>query len=44
MIVAYNQIRDVQKRKRKVKDLRTAAFISSLEKISNDYMALGVFP
>lgn len=44
MIVAYNQIREVQKRKRKVKDLRTAAFISALEKIANDYMSLGVFP
>jgi len=44
MVVAYNQIREVMKRKRKVKDLRTAAFISSLEKIANDYMSLGVFP
>ena len=44
MIVAYNQIREVQKRKKKVKDLRTAAFISSLEKIASDYLTLGVFP
>jgi glutamate dehydrogenase (NAD(P)+) len=44
MIVAYSQIREVMKRKRKVNDLRTAAFISSLDKIASDYMALGVFP
>lgn len=44
MVVAYNQIRDVYKRKRKVNDLRTAAFISSLGKIASDYMTLGVFP
>jgi len=44
MITAYNQIRAVKKRKRKVEDLRTAAFISALEKISSDYIALGIFP
>ena len=44
MVVAYNQIRDVYMRKRKVNDLRTAAFVSSHGKIANDYMTLGVFP
>jgi len=44
MITAYNQIRAIKKRKRKVEDLRTAAFISALEKISSDYIALGIFP
>lgn len=44
MITAYNEIRDVQKRKKNVHDLRTAAFISALQKVSGDYLALGIFP
>ena len=44
MITAYNQIRQVKQRKKKVTDLRTAAFISALNKISSDYIALGIFP
>ena len=44
MITAYNNIRLVQKRRKKVKDLRSAAFISALDKVASDYIALGVFP
>lgn len=44
MITAYNEIRDIQKRRKKVEDLRTAAFISALQKISSDYIAMGIFP
>ncbi|MCB0580413.1 MAG: Glu/Leu/Phe/Val dehydrogenase, partial [Phaeodactylibacter sp.] len=44
MITAYNQIREVMKRKRKVTDLRTAAFVSAINKISSDYLSLGIFP
>ncbi|MCB0598186.1 MAG: Glu/Leu/Phe/Val dehydrogenase [Lewinellaceae bacterium] len=44
MISAYNQIREVMKRKRKVEDLRTAAFVSAISKISSDYLSLGIFP
>lgn len=44
MITAYHEIREIQKRRRKVQDLRTAAFISAISKISNDYLALGIFP
>ncbi|MCO6493847.1 MAG: Glu/Leu/Phe/Val dehydrogenase [Phaeodactylibacter sp.] len=44
MITAYNQIREVMKRKRKVADLRTAAFVSAINKISSDYLSLGIFP
>lgn len=44
MITAYNQIREVQKRKRGVNDLRTAAFVNALNKVSSDYLALGIFP
>lgn len=44
MITAYNQIREVQKRKKGVNDLRTAAFVNALNKVSSDYLALGIFP
>ncbi len=44
MINSYNQIREVMKRKRKVDDLRTAAFVSAINKISSDYLSLGIFP
>jgi glutamate dehydrogenase (NAD(P)+) len=44
MITAYNSIRDIKKRKRSIKTLRTAAFVCALDKIASDYMALGVFP
>ncbi len=44
MINAYQQIREVLKRKKGVDDLRTAAFVSALRKVSSDYMALGIFP
>ncbi len=44
MINAYHQIRDVMVDKPKVTDLRTAAFVSAINKISSDYMSLGIFP
>ena len=44
MISSYNQIREIMKRKRKVEDLRTAAFVSAINKISSDYLSLGIFP
>jgi glutamate dehydrogenase (NAD(P)+) len=43
MIVAYHEIREIVKQK-KVPDLRTAAFISAIDKIATSYMELGVFP
>ena len=43
MIIAYNQIREIKKRS-KCPDLRTAAFISAIDKIAQSYMELGVFP
>lgn len=43
MVNAYDQIREVLKRKN-CEDLRTAAFIVALEKISGDYIRLGIFP
>ncbi len=44
MISAYHQIREVMVQKKDVTDLRTAAFVSAINKISSDYLALGIFP
>ncbi len=44
MIEAYRQIRDVFVGNKKIKTMRTAAFVSALNKISSDYMAMGIFP
>ncbi len=44
MIEAYRQIRDVFVSNPNIKDMRTAAFVSALNKISGDYLALGIFP
>ena len=44
MIDAYRQIRDIYKKRKKVKDLRTAAYVLAIEKIARSYSELGVFP
>ena len=44
MITAYESIRTAMKRKKKIHDLRTAAFFTSIEKIGNDYLSMGIFP
>ncbi len=44
MITSYQQIREVYRRKKKVKDLRTAAFITAINKVANDYTTMGIFP
>lgn len=41
---AYTQIHEIWKRRKGVKDLRTAAFVCALDKIANDYIRMGVFP
>jgi glutamate dehydrogenase (NAD(P)+) len=43
MSVAWHQIRDAQ-RKHPMTDLRTAAFISAIDKIAVSYLELGIFP
>ncbi len=43
MINAYNEIREIWK-EHKGTDMRTAAFISAIEKIAQAYMELGIFP
>jgi glutamate dehydrogenase (NAD(P)+) len=44
MINAYNGIRDFKKSHRGIKDLRTAAFAVSINKIRDSYYAMGIFP
>ncbi len=44
MIEAYNEVRDAKNRYRSAKDLRTAAYIASIEKIQTAYQQLGFFP
>lgn len=44
MINAYHEIRRILKEKPEVKDLRTAAFVSAILKVSSDYLAMGIFP
>jgi len=44
MIGAYESIRAIYKRRKGVTDLRTAAFVSAIEKIGSDYGAMGIFP
>jgi Glutamate dehydrogenase/leucine dehydrogenase len=44
MVGAYQEIREVRERMKKVDDLRTAAFIVAIEKVGRSYLELGVFP
>ncbi len=44
MINAYHQIRDIKMQNHEIEDLRTAAFVSAINKIAISYMALGIFP
>ena len=44
MVIAFHQIRDIFKKRKKVQSLRTAAFINALKKVGSDYGAMGVFP
>lgn len=44
MVNAYQQIHEIWKSDRKVKTLRTAAFISAINKIAVAYLELGIFP
>jgi len=44
MAVAYQQIREIWKADPKIQGLRTAAFISAINKIATSYAELGIFP
>ncbi len=44
MIIAFGEILDVKRRRRKVQSLRTAAYIVAIDKIAKTYLELGIFP
>lgn len=44
MTNAYNEIREIWKSNPKIPDLRTAAFVSAINKIATSYIDLGIFP
>jgi glutamate dehydrogenase (NAD(P)+) len=44
MITAYHEIREVKNQNKKIEDLRTAAFVSSINKVGASYSSLGLFP
>jgi glutamate dehydrogenase (NAD(P)+) len=44
MINAFRQIREVKRQDPRIQDLRTAAFVSAVEKIATTYVELGIFP
>jgi glutamate dehydrogenase (NAD(P)+) len=44
MVDAYREIRAVHKRRRQIKDLRTAAYVVAIEKVATAYENLGIFP
>lgn len=44
MISAYNQMNEIRKQHSGKVDLRTAAFISAIDKVARAYMELGIFP
>jgi len=44
MVNAYNEIRDISLHHGGDTDLRTAAYISSIQKIAGSYLTMGIFP
>jgi len=44
MISAYDQIREIRMQNKDLPDLRTAAFLSAINKVAVSYLELGIFP
>ena len=44
MVAAYHSIMDTMWKSRKINDMRTAAFVNSIDKIALSYELLGIFP
>ncbi len=44
MIFAYHEIMNYWRANKKIKDMRTAAFVSAIDKVATSYMQLGLFP
>ena len=44
MITAYREIIATQRRTPEVRNLRTAALVTTIDKIARSYLELGIFP
>jgi glutamate dehydrogenase (NAD(P)+) len=44
MIGAHREIRDLARRHPRMSDLRTAAFLSAVNKVATSYREMGIFP
>ena len=44
MVTAFNGIREVWKKHRKIEDMRTAAFVTAINKVADAYVSMGIFP
>ncbi|HNF72456.1 MAG TPA: Glu/Leu/Phe/Val dehydrogenase, partial [Chitinophagaceae bacterium] len=44
MMGSYHEIRDIWMKNKKISDMRTAAFVNSINKVGVSYMELGIFP
>jgi glutamate dehydrogenase (NAD(P)+) len=44
MVNAYNEIREIMLHHGNETDLRTAAYISSIQKVASSYLTMGIFP
>jgi len=44
MISSYHSIMETHRRHKKITDMRTAAFVNSVNKIAESYLLLGIFP
>jgi glutamate dehydrogenase (NAD(P)+) len=44
MIGSYHEIRDIWMANKKIEDMRTAAFVNSINKVGVSYTELGIFP
>ncbi len=44
MITAFEEILEIRNRYRSIRDMRTAAYVSAIQKVATSYLELGVFP
>jgi glutamate dehydrogenase (NAD(P)+) len=44
MCIAFSEILEVRNRFRSIGDMRTAAYVSAIQKVGKSYLELGVFP